>query len=783
MARSKRMTEDELKSIVKANISTATGSVLGSDGGSEIAADRAKALDYYYGEPFGNEVEGRSQVVSTDVADTVESLLPNLLEVFTAGNDVVRFEPSTMEDEPVARQATEYVNYIFQKDNNGFQILYDLFKDALLQKNGVAKVFWEETDATKRETFEGLTAEEMALILSEDGVEAVEHTDNGDGTHDLTILRPASDGRVRIETFPPEEFGIARRATSLDSAKFIYHRTEKTVTELIEEGFDEDIVRNLPSHDDAEYTSERLSRFNKDDDFGLDPSAIDDSMRPIWVYECYFRVDYDGDGLGELRKVTVAGPAYEVLDNVEIDEIPIISITPIPMPHKFFGQSVADLVMDVQLIKSTLMRQVLDNAYLINNNRVVVNENVNLDDLLTNRPGGVVRTEGQDPVGNSLAPMPVTPLGGAFFDTLEYMDQVRETRTGVSRYNQGLDPDALNKTATGISLMQSAGLKRQQLIARVFAETGIKEMFRKILRLVVKHQDKERMIRLRDEWVPMDPRAWNANMDVTIEVGIGYGNKEQQVMLMQALLAMQEKVVALQGGADGPLVTLENVHNAAKKFVEAAGLKTADPYFSDPSSPAMQQVMQQKAQRPDPEMQKVQMEIQAQQQIEQAKLQGKQSEVQMKAQADMMQTEARIALSERESQAKLMADRERAAAEMQLEREKVAAQLALEEQKANADIELRRMELGLEAEMEQRKLSIQAQIEEMKTASAERTAGMMAERSQREQSEKPEKSKSDGGSAQPINITVDGGKPGKRRMRVIRDADNRVTGVEEDGDD
>jgi len=769
-----RMSDSELQGIVKQNIAGAVGSAWGT-GGSQIAEERQRALDYYYGEPFGNEVDGRSQVVSTDVADTIEWLLPNLIEIFLAGSDVVRFEPSSMEDEAVAKQATEYVNHIFHKDNNGFQILYDMFKDALLQKNGVAKVYWEETDETKRETFEGLTEEEMALILDDDDVEAIEHEES-DGLHDLTILRKAMDGRVRIETFPPEEFGISQRSSSLSSAPFTYHRMEKTITELIEAGFDKKTVMGIPSHDEAEYTSERLARFNQEDDIDMYDAGDDESMRRVWVYECYMRVDYDGDGLGELRKVTVAGSGYEVLENIEIDENPIVSITPIPMPHKFFGQSIADLTMDIQLIKSTLMRQVLDNAYLINNNRVAVNQNVNLDDLLTNRPGGVVRIDSSDPVGNSLAPMPVTPLGGAFFDTLEYMDQVREARTGVSRYNQGLDPDSLNKTATGINLMQSAGMKRQQMIARVFAETGVKEMFRKILRLIIKHQDKERMIRLRGEWVPMDPRAWNASMDVSVEVGIGYGNKEEQMMMMRELLNVQERIVSFQGGADGPLVNLENIHNTTKKLIESAGLKSADPYFSDPNSPEMQQAMASKGEKPDPEMMKVQAEIQADQAKTQAQLQGKAQEAQLKAQTDMQQTQMRVSLSQQEQAAKLELEREKMYAEMQLEREKTAAQLALEEQKANAELELRRAELGMNAEMETNRLSIQREIAEIQSETQERVASKAAERSQNEQP----RSSGEQRSEQPINITVDGAAPSKRRMRVVRDADGRVEGVEED---
>ena len=690
------MDDTELRSVVEAAIRGSTSSLHGSDGGGDLANQRKEALEFYYAEKFGNEVEGRSEIVSHDVSDVIEWLLPGLLEVFVASDDVVRFEPQGMEDEEAAKQATEYVNWIFNRDNPGFKILFDMFKDALLQKTGTAKVFWEETEEEKRETFTGLTDMEVAYLADGDDVEVVEHSageidDTGAQLYDMTLLRKVADGRVRIETFPPDELLVSRRAEDIKNSPFVGHRTQKTVTDLLEMGFDPEVVERLPSHDEAEYNEERLARFQADDEWPVDADNPDASMRPIWVTECYIRVDYDGDGRAELRKITVAGSGNDLLDNEAIDECPIVSLTPIPIPHKFFGLSVADQVMDLQKIKSTIQRQMLDNMYNVNNARVAVSEEVEIDDWLTNRVGGVVRVKGKP--GEHIMPLVTPPLGPHAFPLLEYIDQERESRTGVSRYNQGLDPDALNDTAKGISIIQSASLKRQTLIARVFAETGVKEMFAKILRLVIKHQQRPRMIRLRNQWVPMDPKAWNANMDVSIAVGLGHGNREQQMFMYNQILNFQREIIELQEGVNGPLVTLENVHNALGKFVESGGVKSIEPFFNDPAN--AEQVEQEP--EPDPKM----MEIQAKMQLEQ-----------MKFEHDVRMTEAKMAEERDEAQADMELKREQARLQAQLEAQKAQRLYELEILKAQMQNALEREKAGLQIEVSAAKLAADLEMKD-----------------------------------------------------------------------
>ncbi|MGH6932281.1 MAG: portal protein [Dongiaceae bacterium] len=590
------MTESELKSINAAEIADSLGYL-----GGELSEQRRKALRYYLGEPFGNEQEGRSKVVSTDVADTIEWILPSLLKVFTAGDEVVRFEPTGPEDEEVAKQATEYVNWIFMRDNPGFLTLYTLFKDALLQKNGIAKVWWEEGETAARETYRRQSFEELQLLLADPDVEPIEHGEyqetgivtGPDGLpaegvvtlHDVTVKRKRRSGAVRIGALPPEEFLISRRARGIEDAAFVGHRLRKTASELIELGYDLDLVDRLPGAEEEDPTGERRERLLQDESGGATADGLNRAMREVWLTECYIKCDWDGDGIAERRKVTVGGGGQEILDNEPWDgPLPFISLTPIIMPHRFFGLSVAELVMDLQLIKSTILRQILDNLYLSNNGRHVISDQVNLDDLLTARPGGIVRLKnGAMPGQGHILPIDTPLVAAQAFPMLEYIDGVRENRTGVTRYNQGLAADTLNKTATGLNQIMGAAQQRIELIARVFAETGVKDLFRKILELVNRHQNAPRIIRLRNRWVPMDPRSWNSQMDVSITVGLGTGNKDQMLMHLKNLLDIQVEAIRFQGGVAGPLVTLENVYNTLARLVENAGLKSADPYFSDPA--------------------------------------------------------------------------------------------------------------------------------------------------------------------------------------------------------
>ena len=605
MTKGKPLTDSELSSILHSEISSSLGYI-----GSDVTSQRQKSLEYYFGEPFGNEQEGRSQVVSTDVSDVIESILPTLLRTFAASDDVVRCDPVTAEDEEVARQASDYLNYVFNKDNDGFVALYTLFKDALIQKNGIAKIYWDTSEKREQETYEKLSEDEYIMLIDEDGVEVKEHSEYADQDaitakqkmmeqtddpmlmqqiedaptpmlHDCVITRIETYGKVKIETIPPEEFLIERRAKSLQDANFLAHRTTVTRTELIEAGFDADIVSRLPSDVADKYNEEKIAR-HRNLDYDFDSNSGEASTDEITIFECYSRIDVEGDGIAKLRKITIAGTGgYEILDNELCDSIPFVSLTPIMVPHRFFGRSVSEMTEDLQLIKSTVMRQLLDNMYLTNNNRVAVMDGqVNLDDLLTNRPGGVVRTKGSP--GQVMMPMQTQTINQQAFPLLEYLDTVREQRTGITRYSQGMDADSLNKTATGVNVILTQAQMRVELIARIFAETGVKDMFTKIFELVVKHQDKERIIKIRNTFVPFRPMEWRNRCNISINVGLGTGSRDQQLAILNNILQTQLKALELQGTPAGPMVNLRNIYNTLSKIVENAGLKNAGLFFTDP---------------------------------------------------------------------------------------------------------------------------------------------------------------------------------------------------------
>lgn len=734
--RPEKMDEDRLKSVVKAAINDATGFIE-----DEIDEERREALEYYYGRPLGNEVEGRSQVVSTDVQDTVESIMPDFVEIFTGSDETFQFDPVSQEDEQAAEQASDYIRHVWFKDNDGYGITHDVIKDALLQKTGILKVYWDDTPRYRKDTLTGLNTMGLQLLLEDDDVEVLEHTDKPvedeevnpfapDGVlHDVTIQRLTEKGRATIECVPPEEFLISKWATGLDlhkaQCRFTAHRVKRTQSQLLEMGYDPETVYSLPDWNE-QLDDERNERF-ADESFGEFSSNLDASTREIWVYECYLNVDYDGDGISEIRMVTVAGSGYEILDNEEVDDHPFVSMTPIRMAHKFFGRSVAELVMDIQKIKSTIWRQLLDNMYNVNNARSALSNKVDLDDWLDNKAGGGIRIDTDNPdTAGHITPIMTQPLGNHAFPLLEYTDSIRETRTGVTRYNQGLDADSLNKTATGINQILGQAQKRKLLIARNFAD-GFKEAYKKVLRLVINHQDRARVIRLRNEWIPMDPRSWNSDMDLTVNVGLGHGTKESQAMADRLMLQVMQGIVTMQGGLEGPIVTGENLHYVLKRAAANMGYTDPDRVFSDPNSPEIMQAMQQKAQRPDPKMQAFMAELQLKQQDMQAEQQRKAMELQAKVQRDQAELQAQaqknqteLAQKQAEIDSKYGLEAEKLTREMALRERQMAQEMALKREQMDQEIMLKARELGMEAVLERHKADVQAETAR-ETAKAKET--------------------------------------------------------------
>ena len=615
--------EQELLTKVNSEITDALGY------GDEISDQREAAQEYYYALPFGNEVEGRSQYVDSTVQDTIEWIKPSLMRIFGSGDEFVKFAPHGPEDVAMADQATDYVNYVFSKDNPGWEIMYSWFHDALLFKNGIVKVWWDEYEEAKREEYRNLSELEFEYLLSDDAVEVMEHTETADemgmSVHDVVIKRMGYDGRIKIENVPPDEFLISREAKSIHDARFVCHRVRKTLSELREMYPDQDFgIEDLGASDDTmSYNAERLARYEFDHSSEYDRgwgANDEEALREYWLHESFIKTDYDEDGIAELRKVCSVG--NYVFANEEVDKKPFVSITPIKIPHKFFGLSVADLVMDLQLIKSTLMRNLMDNAYNQNFGRYAVLEGqANLDDLLTQRPGGVVRVKSP----NAIMPLATPPLEPYSFQMLEYLDQVRESRSGVNKNTQGINADALTShtTATAVNAVMTNAQSRVELIARQFAETGVKELMRTIYELLIKYQDKERVVMLRNQWIPVRPDAWNDKMDCTVSVALGNGSKDQQMAHLSQMISFAAQ--AMSGGL--PIVTPQNMYNLGASLVKAMGYQNVDDFLTPPPPPQPEQ--------PSPEQQMAMMEQQAKMkelEIKQGELQVKMMKVQQDAQ-------------------------------------------------------------------------------------------------------------------------------------------------------
>ncbi len=623
---SSKLTDEELISRVNSEIADAIGY------NDTVSDQREKAMEYYYGLPFGNEVDGRSQYVDSSVMDTIEWIKPSLMRVFASGDEMVTFAPHGPEDVEAAKQATDYVNYIFTKDNPGWEILYTWFTDALLQKNGIVKCWWDEYEDWNREEYNGLDEQEFNALVISPSIEVIEHTPYQDDygmKHDVVLSRQSYVGKVRIENVPPEEFLISREAKSIEDARFTCHRVLKTLSELRVMYPDEDLdPQELGSGEDLHtYDEERLARFEFDDSRGLpwsdgNVNSEDDTLQTYWLHESFMRMDYDEDGIAELRKVCSVG--QKVLANEPIDRIPFVSLTPVKIPHKFFGMSIADLVMPIQEIKSVLMRNLMDNMYNQNFGRYAVLEGqANLDDLLTQRPGGVVRVKSP----NAIMPLATPQLEQSSFSMLDYLDNLRESRSGVNKFSQGLNENTLTShtTATAVAATMTAAQSRVELIARCFAETGVKELMKTIYELVLKNQDHQRVIMLRNKWVPVRPDMWKDQYDCTVSVGIGNGNRDQQLMHLTTMLQFAGD--AMRGGLK--IVNEQNMYNMGAALIKNMGFQNVDDFLTDPSS--------------------VPPQLDPREQIEQAELQLKQKELEIKA-ADVQVKQMKIQQEAAEAQ-------------------------------------------------------------------------------------------------------------------------------------
>ena len=577
------MDEEEVKSILTSELDDAIDFI-----DNTISPVRAMAEKYYLGEEFGNEEEGRSQVVSMDVRDTIQGILPSLMRIFTGGEHIVEFAPNGPEDTEIAKQATDYCNYIFMRDNPGFSVLYQAFKDSLMKKVGFIKFYWDVSDKVEGIYYTGLTEEALNVLNSEenvslDEIEMIEENDEQGNllsvTYNVRGVRITPEGRIKIEAVPPEEFLISRNAKDLETAELVAHRRYLTLSELVEMGYDyDDVEQHVTSETEFDFNPESEVRNPSLSDMQVND---DPTMRRALYIESYVKMDVDGDNRAELRKICTIGEEYEVYRNTPCDAVPFATFMCDPEPHTFFGLSVADLTADIQRIKSSVLRSTLDSLALSVHQRVAfVEGQANVDDLLNTEIGGVIRMRSP----GAVQPFNMPFVGKEAYSMLEYMDLIRENRTGVSRAADGLDPSALqSSTQMAVAQTISAAQQRTELIARLFAEDGMKRLFEGIYRLVVMHQDSERMVKLRNEFVPIDPRFWTTSMDVVANVGLGRGTDMERMAMLRELLAKQEQILA-QLGPVNPLVGQEQYYSTLTQLVELAGFKDTTRFFTDPAN-------------------------------------------------------------------------------------------------------------------------------------------------------------------------------------------------------
>lgn len=675
------MSDGELMAIVNGEIDRAKDYTLGP-----IGQERATAYDYYYGRKFGNEVEGRSQIISHDVAQQIDSAVPALIKFFAGSEKAVEFTARKAEDVIPAEQATELANYIFYTQNNGFLLLHDAIKNALLQKTACFKWYWDESVKVEETTYYQQTEDMIALLAQDPQVEivGVNPSDVLPGSFDVKTKKKKGAGKVKVCVVPPDELLVADNAYGMEADEIpsMTHRRELTLSELVEMGYDLDTVLSLPSGTTQDYTYEAQSRNERTSDWqGRAHEIPDPMMRKVWYCETYIKVDFDRDGIAERRKICSVEGDDKPLHNEVIAEVPMSFGGCKLMPHEFYAVSMADDLMDLQLKKSSLLRNSWDNLALAITPRMGVDTTriTNLDDVMTIRMGGVIRSDGD--VGGAIQPIVVPFLGQHIFPMVEYIDSEAETRTGVSRLFQGVDPNTLNKTATGVNALMNAAQARIELVARGLAETLIKPMFRGVMGLMSQHQEvaQNLTLRLRNQYVPIDPRVFATDYDMTVNVGLGTGTKDQQMAHLTNVIAMQQGM--LQSPAAqmfDPRQMYQCFYNAVSKLVETAGFKDPSQFFPDPKG-----AQQPQPQKP-PEIQKAEMQIQADKEKLGAEMQAKDKEMAFEQQSESqkMQQEAAFKQFEIEQQ-------------MRLEQFKAEQQAVLEKYKAelNARVEIEKTQI------------------------------------------------------------------------------------------
>jgi hypothetical protein len=679
------MTERELVAIIKSHRDDSLGM---EDG--DLSGQRAKAMDHYHGRPYGNEIEGRSQVVSRDLAEAVDWALPSIVRAFVQTGNLGEFVPVGPEDEELARQESDYVNQVLMKDNPGFIALHDVIKDTLLLKNGYAKHFWEEKEKIEDVEYEGLTLDALTKMMQDLQQEGATIEVKGQDSRVVTIDGQQGMPPTQVEVFdvdlqikrktgkliwmavPSEEVRVSKRCRgTLQDSPFTEHVTRKTRSELIEMGMPRSFVDDLPAFDEKDADNQMVARDSVADESDSNgPLVGDRSMDMIEFCEAYIRTDYDGDGIAELRKVVTCAnripPGKEW--NEPIPAVPMTGFVMKRVPHRHIGESLDDELADLQEIKTVLNRQLLDNIYLTNNARTVANERINLRDLMTSTPGGVVRSKGMEPVNGNLMPLVTTSIIDKILPVIDYWDKTKEIRTGI-RPGSDMDPDVLKETTKGAFLEHlNRASQKIEMITRLIAEIGVKELVLQAHSILIRHQNQPRMVQLRGKWTQINPREWQERTDLTVRVGLGTGNEEEKRQKLMMLSQLQGQL--LVAATQAPPQVYAKMYALFEDVANAMSFELAEKYGLAPDGEEYKSLMvqkQQQSQQPPPEVQIEQMKLQSQQQLEQMRMQ-------MQQQTDNNRQEMEARQQQSKMQMELALDRAKAEMQMQLEREKAQIQ-------------------------------------------------------------------------------------------------------------
>ena len=675
MAKDKQMTEDHLVGLIGTKVASAM-----NDDDGELSETRRKNLNYYLGQPYGNEREGYSKYVTREVLEAIEWAMPSIIRVFASGDKVVQFDPVTAEDEHDADRDTDTINHLILKQNDGYEAIYAWCKDALMFPNAYVKVWVDESEEVTAHRYDAVTEEQIAAFAEDDELEIEEqesYIQNVMGMDvelfRLKVKRTRTKPQLCFEAVPPEQVLVDDDLTSqdMDEADFVAHRVRRSYTDLVNMGYDRDKLDLAGGSEDHQWNDERVNRLFYEDENPDQEGDDDDSMRQLWVHECYMRVDFDGDGLAEQRRVVMIGGT--IFDNEEWSYQPFISMSSLLMPHKHTGLSLADLARDQQMVASTLMRQLLDNTYRMNIRRKYVGEDALTDDGKTVE-ALMDATSEFIPCRNSgaIVEESVQPIIGDILPVLQQLREETQVRTGVTP-NMALDPEVLQQSTLGaFSAALAQASQRVELITRTFAETGFKRLFRKAHRLCREFMDHELQFKLGNQWVQTNPTDWIDRTTVTVNAGLGFNDKATKIQLLASLLEYQKEALGIG------MANAQNIYKTLSEMVEAAGLGDAGQFFVDPSTVPPQEP------QPDPQMEF----LKAQLQIEQGKLQN-QAEKNMldveKAKADLM-----------ERNAKFQRDQEQWAKELELKQqqlEKDRMALYMQQHQHDQDVETKLIDI------------------------------------------------------------------------------------------